>query len=124
MLFVDVIAPFSEVAEELLETLRAVYPDGLSRTQPSYPPASPEEKTPLPENASQIVFGVLKNVHDTSSGWKALKIGKNDTATTLGVKDNAVVAFTFLDDEDTRPNLASVDFPVVFPYFADEVEEE
>jgi len=117
-------APFTEVAEELLDILRETYPDGLFQEQPPPPPGTPLEKTPLPDKADQIIFGTLKNVHDTSQGWKALRVGRNDTATTLGIKDNATVAFTFVEDGDSNPNLAYIDFPVVFPYFDDEFEDE
>ncbi|KOS18191.1 hypothetical protein ESCO_003330 [Escovopsis weberi] len=125
-LFVDALAPFSAITEELLGLLRERYPDGLMKSTTS------SEKTPVPgaDAAQRIVYGVLSVPDDPSQGWKKLKLGARDsfTPSRCGVKDNSIVAFTFvsadgeeavLEDEDVQ---FEVEFPVEQEDYFDEEE--
>ncbi|KAI0839252.1 hypothetical protein F5Y06DRAFT_266355 [Hypoxylon sp. FL0890] len=117
VLFVDPTKPFSDLADELLEILRARYPEGLSTST-----GLSSEKTKLPDDPSQIQFAVPKSPIDLSQGWNRLKLGKKDTPVSKGIQDNSVIAFAFRPrdaDEDFE-----VEFEVDFPRFQDEYEEE
>ncbi len=111
-IFADPTMPFSKVTEELLEVLRERYADGLTTS------AVPPETTPVPttEDEFQISYGVLKAPTDHSQGWKKLAIGENDTPSTKGLKNNAVVAFAFLAPGETP----TANFEVEFPELEDE----
>ncbi|KAM0262773.1 hypothetical protein ACHAQJ_001567 [Trichoderma viride] len=120
-LFIDSLAPFSSVTENLLEVLRERYPDGLTKSS-----SSPDEKTPIPE-AADVIYGILRVPTDPSRGWKVLKLeGSTNTPTKCGLKDNSVVAFTFAsrsdysdDDEDEE-----VVFAVEWPQEDEELYEQ
>ncbi|KAI1076211.1 hypothetical protein F5B20DRAFT_584557 [Whalleya microplaca] len=114
-LFVDPQKPFSDVAEELLEVLRERYPDGLTTS------ASPLDKTELPEDPARVEFAVPKILADPSQGWKPLKVTEEDTPVSKGLKDNAVVAFTFRPDDADEDD--EIPFPVNLPSYDDEYAE-
>lgn len=106
LLFVDPMATFSQVQQELLDVLRERYPDGLPTSQ-------------LPSEASQIKFAVLKNKTDPTQGWKPLDLASDDHPADKGFQDNMVVAFAIAADGED-----DVDFEVEFPsYEEDEVDE-
>lgn len=94
-LFVDALAPFSAVTQELLELLRERYPSGLTTS------VAPPKRTPIPPGA-RLAYGVLDAQADPSKGWKRLKVGDDDewTPTRCGLKSNSIVAFAVLDDGD------------------------
>ncbi|KAK1251336.1 hypothetical protein MKX07_005891 [Trichoderma sp. CBMAI-0711] len=90
-LFIDSLAPFSSVTQELLAVLKERYPDGLTKST-----SAPDEKTPVPDDAN-VTYGVLRAPADPSKGWKPLNIGQDasNTPTKCGLKDNSIVAFAF-----------------------------
>ncbi|KAK6840693.1 hypothetical protein PG995_015903 [Apiospora arundinis] len=109
-LFVDPMSTFADVSSELLEVLQERFPDGIS--------ASSAMATPLPEDASQIAYAVPKSAADPAQGWKPLKAGSSDTPMSKGLKNGAMVAFAFKNED------GEVDFEVDFPTYEDELEEE
>ncbi|RFU78322.1 hypothetical protein TARUN_3916 [Trichoderma arundinaceum] len=120
-LFVDSLAPFSSVTEDLLEVLKERYPDGLTRSS-----SLPDEKTPIPDTAD-VTYGVLRVPTDPSKGWKTLNLGEDaaNTPTKCGLKDNSVVAFAFggLDDDDDV-DAEDVVFEVEWPQEDEELYEQ
>ncbi|KAK8034040.1 hypothetical protein PG993_009035 [Apiospora rasikravindrae] len=122
-LFVDPMSTFADVSSELLEVLQERYPEGIPST-PTPASAQPDDDdakgpaTALPDDASQIAYALPKSATDPTQGWKPLKVGSSDTVVSKGVKNGAMVAFAFKDEE------GEVDFEVHFPTYDDEVEEE
>ncbi|KAI0169984.1 hypothetical protein GGR52DRAFT_552459 [Hypoxylon sp. FL1284] len=116
LLFVDPMKPFSDIAEELLETMQERYPAGLAAS------ATSSSKVALPESPQQIEFAAPKVPADLSQGWVPLNVEADDTPTSKGLKDNGVIAFAF------RPADADEDHETVFevdlPRFEDEEEDE
>jgi hypothetical protein len=121
-LFVDALAPFSAITEELLIALRERYPDGLIKSN-----SAPEEKTPIPDSAN-VVYGVPRVPTDPSRGWKALKLGEDSssTPTKCGLKDNSIVAFAFEGDDDEGDDGEEEDtvFTVEWPQEDEELYDE
>ncbi|KAF4467688.1 hypothetical protein FALBO_5423 [Fusarium albosuccineum] len=112
-LFVDALAPFSNVTAELIELLTERYPRGL--TTSIAPP-----KTTVISSDSQLAFGALNAPNDPSAGWKKLKVGNGEsTPTKLGLKNNSLIAFTVVDDEDDEP-----EFEVEWPKEDEELYEQ
>ncbi|KAK8112298.1 uncharacterized protein PG998_008755 [Apiospora kogelbergensis] len=112
-LFVDPMSTFADVSSELLEVLQERFPDGIAS------PVDDRAATALPEDASQIAYAVPRSAADPAQGWKPLKAGAADTPVAKGLKNGAMVAFAFPDED------GEVDFEVDFPtYDDDEVEEE
>ncbi|KAK8058026.1 hypothetical protein PG994_008474 [Apiospora phragmitis] len=109
-LFVDPTSTFADVSSELLEVLQERYPEGIS--------SNSKPATALPDDASQIAYAVPKSAADPSQGWKPLKVGSSDTPVSKGLKNGAMVAFAFKDED------GEADFDVDFPTYEDEVEEE
>ncbi|TGJ84379.1 hypothetical protein E0Z10_g4423 [Xylaria hypoxylon] len=108
-LFVDSMATFSQVQEELLGILKERYPDGITTSRTS------SEKTNLPNDASQIKFAVLENNTDPAQGWKPLDFELDDHPIDQGFEDNMMVAFAF-DTDDAH-------FEVEFPSYDEEMED-
>lgn len=109
-LFVDPMSTFPVVSKELLEILQERYPEGI--------PSASKPATALPDDASQIAYAVPKSAADPAQGWKPLKVGSSDTWVSKGLKNGAMVAFAFKDDDD------EVEFEVDFPTYDDDMEEE
>ncbi|KAH7122141.1 hypothetical protein B0J13DRAFT_567016 [Dactylonectria estremocensis] len=114
-LFVDALAPFSAITAELLETLQERYPRGLTTS------IAPPKTTSIPEESGAVVaYGVLTVPNDPSRGWKKLKANSaGSTPTKLGLKNNSLVAFAFVEDEDDEPV-----FEVEWPREDDEIYEQ
>lgn len=110
-LFLDSLAPFSEVSDELLALLKDRYPDGLTTS------LSSPDRMPISDSAA-LVYGVFRVPNDSSKGWKRLKIGDNGhyTPTKCGLKNNSIVAFTLVEDPDS-----DVEFEVEWPQEDEEV---
>ncbi|KAL7949748.1 hypothetical protein V8C42DRAFT_341681 [Trichoderma barbatum] len=121
-LFVDGLAPFSSITQELLEILRERYPDGLTKSS-----SSPDEKTPVPD-AANVIYGVLRVPTDPFKGWKLLKLGGDaaNTPSKCGVKDNSIVAFAFGidDDDDMDAEEEGAVFEVEWPQEDEELYEQ
>ncbi|KAK7936101.1 hypothetical protein PG985_001596 [Apiospora marii] len=109
-LFVDPMSTFADVSKELLEILQERYPQGI--------PSASKSGIALPDDASQIAYAVSKSAADPTQGWKPLKVGSSDTWVSKGLKNGAMVAFAFKDDD------GEVEFEVDFPTYDDEMEEE
>ncbi|KUI70521.1 hypothetical protein VM1G_06568 [Cytospora mali] len=91
-LLVDPLAPFSEVTTELLDVLRDRHAEGLRATHDDLPEPLPQE-----DADSHVSYGVLKDPHDESKGWKDLKIDGSETPIDKGLKNNMMVAFVIRD---------------------------
>ncbi|KAK2595329.1 hypothetical protein QQS21_006929 [Conoideocrella luteorostrata] len=105
-LFVDTTEPMSEVSKELIELLRERYPTGLTTS------IAPPRTTPVPSDP-ELAYGVLNVPNDPSSGWKRIKTGEGEvnTPTKCGLKNNSIVAFTFVTNPDDDDVLFEVDWP-------------
>ncbi|KAK7430986.1 hypothetical protein QQZ08_002516 [Neonectria magnoliae] len=95
-LFVDSLAPFKSITAQLLEVLQERYPNGLTTS------LDPAKTTPVPEGAdANVAYAVLSVPNDPTRGWKQLSSSKLDSSSTkLGLKNNSLVAFAFVEDED------------------------
>lgn len=85
--FVDSLFPITTVSSDLLTLLRERYPDGLTKSV-----ASPDDKTPIPEDAESVEFSVLKVPNDTTRGWRVLKREDGWSAGKVGLRENGIVA--------------------------------
>ncbi|KAF5018466.1 hypothetical protein F66182_9563 [Fusarium sp. NRRL 66182] len=105
-LFIDALAPFSNVTAELISVLNERYPRGLTTSKA--PP-----KTTVVDAESSLVYGALKTPSDPLSGWIRLKTGSGEsTPTKLGLKNNSVIAFTVVDDEEDDEPEFEVEWPI------------
>ena len=113
-LFVDALAPFSNVTTELRTLLADRYPDGLTTS------VAPPKKTTVPADV-KIAYGVLNIPNDPTRGWKRLNVGEDEefTPTKCGVKNNSLVAFTPVGDGDDE-----VVFEVEWPQEDEEMYEQ
>ncbi|KAF4982979.1 hypothetical protein FZEAL_1499 [Fusarium zealandicum] len=112
-LFVDPLAPFSNVTAELVQILTERYPRGLTTS------IDPPKTTVIPDDA-QLVFGALSVPNDPSAGWKTIRVGDGEsTPDKLGLKNNSLVAFAVVDDEDDDP-----EFEVEWPKEDEELYEQ
>lgn len=108
-LFVDPMSSLGEVANDLLVVLQERYPEGLA------------SGAALPDEASRIEFAVPKNALDPTQGWKPLNAATKDTVASKNIKDNAMVAFAFREED---ADVGDVEFLVDFPTYDDEGEEQ
>ncbi|KAK2598748.1 hypothetical protein N8I77_012137 [Diaporthe amygdali] len=115
-LLVDPLAPFSELTTELFSVLQDRHPDGLR-------PSLDEVPTPLPAEGADydIAYGVLKNPHDDSKGWKDLRIKGNETPVSKGLRNNDMVAFVIRDADEADEVPV---FVVHLPKFEEEEGDE
>ncbi|KAM0350422.1 hypothetical protein ACHAP4_009989 [Fusarium culmorum] len=112
-LFIDALAPFSNVTGELISVITDRYPQGLTTS------ISPPKNTSVDED-STIVYGALKIPNDPSSGWVKLKTGNGEsTPTKLGLKNNSLVVFAVAKYEGDDP-----EFEVEWPQEDEEIYEE
>ncbi|CEI68208.1 hypothetical protein FVEN_g11838 [Fusarium venenatum] len=112
-LFIDALAPFSNVTAELTSVISERYPQGLTTS------ISPPKNTHVDEN-SIIVYGALKIPNDLSSGWVKLKTGDGEsTPTKLGLKNNSLLVFAVAKHEKDDP-----EFEVEWPQEDEEIYEE
>ncbi|KAI0444397.1 hypothetical protein F4803DRAFT_255715 [Xylaria telfairii] len=112
-LFVDPMATFSHIQEELLVLLKERHPNGIIT------PGSPE-KTELPTSASQIKFAVLNDKTDPAQGWKPLVFELDDAPVDKGFQDNMIVAFAIAPDD--ADDADEVTFEVEFPSYDEGAE--
>ncbi|CAK7241779.1 MAG: hypothetical protein STHCBS139747_003250 [Sporothrix thermara] len=112
-LFVDRVASFDAISQQLLDALRERYPGGLLKGHPSVP-----ETTPVPPAGEdcRVVYALPRNPRDLEAGWKALNTdGENPT--TLRLKQNSVLAFALQTADEAAP-----EFLVEIPSFEEEDE--
>jgi hypothetical protein len=90
-LFVDPLAPFSDITTELLQILRERYPDGLYATRDS--PVA----IPVPEESAdtQVSYAAPKAASDPSMGWRKLDITGTEKPIDLRILNDATFAFAF-----------------------------
>ncbi|KAG6038070.1 hypothetical protein E4U41_004604 [Claviceps citrina] len=105
-LFVDATAPMSKVSEDLIEILRDRYAGGLTTA------IAPAKTTPLPSEPV-LAYGLLNVPNDPSKGWRRLRTGDHeaDSAAKCGLKNNSIVAFTFVADHADDEVLFEVEWP-------------
>lgn len=98
-LYVDSLSPVSAVSKDLRELLQDRYPRGLTASLDS------PTKTPIPSEDVTIAYAVLNVPNDPTRGWKRLNIPdeRRISASKAGLKDNGIVAFAFVEDEDEEP---------------------
>lgn len=111
-LLVDPLAPFSELTAELFSVLQDRYPDGLRPSIDELPTALPAEGTDY-----HIAYGILKNPHDDSKGWKDLRIKGDETPVSKGLRNNDMVAFVIRDADEADDTPV---FMVHLPKFEEE----
>lgn len=115
-LLADPLAPFTNITTELFSILRDRHADGLRA-------AHDEPPQPLPKQGAEarVAYGILRDPHDESRGWKDLKIDGSETPIDKDLKNNAMVAFVIRDasEADEAPH-----FVVQWPKLEDEDEEE
>ncbi|GAB0137379.1 hypothetical protein EsDP_00005647 [Epichloe bromicola] len=105
-LFVEASAPMSDVSAELVNVLRDRYPGGLPTS------IAPAKTTPLPSEPV-LAYGLLNVPNDPSRGWKRIKTGDGEvnSPTKCGIKNNSIVAFTFVADHVDDEVLFEVEWP-------------
>ncbi|KAK7733989.1 hypothetical protein SLS53_007984 [Cytospora paraplurivora] len=115
-LLADPLAPFSEITIELLSVLRDRHSAGLRATRDDPPQPLPQE-----DESAHVSYGILKDPHDESKGWKNLKIDGSETPVSKGLKNNTMVAFVVreADEADGAPQ-----FVVQWPKLEVEDEED
>ncbi|POS76951.1 hypothetical protein DHEL01_v204651 [Diaporthe helianthi] len=119
-LLVDPLAPFSELTAELFSVLQDRHPDGLR-------PDIDEPPTPLPSEDADyhIAYGVMKDPHDDSKGWKNLRIQGDETPVSKGLRNNDVLAFVVRDaDEADETPVFVVKIPKLDAEDEDEDQDE
>lgn len=114
-MIIDPLAPFSKITEELLDTIRERYPDGLITSK------MPPKTTPIPDSneSVHISYALMKSQSDPSQGWRNLGISEKDTPVEKGLKENCVVAFALQDADETDEN---VKFEVEWPQLEDDYD--
>lgn len=115
-LLADPLAPFSELTAELFSVLRDRHAAGLRASHDDPPEPLPQE-----DADAHVSYGVLKDPHDESKGWKDLKIEGSETPVSKGLKNNMMVAFVIrnADEADEAPQ-----FVVQWPKLEEEDEGE
>lgn len=96
-LFVDSLKPFSDVTPTLFDILRERYPDGMTVGHELLP-------VPTAPSAGIAYATALKVPGEAFPDWKWLEPRLlSSTPQALGVKNNDIIAFAFVDDEDEVP---------------------
>lgn len=105
-MFIDLTQPMSAVKAELLSLLRERYPAGLkSRID------DPETfEIPEKDDDTYLALGTIAAPNDRYAGWKRLMFDEDQTAGRAGLKQNSIVAFTFVENADEEP-LFIVEWP-------------
>lgn len=109
----DPLATFSSLKTELLSLLRERYPEGLTISED-------EPKVPIPESIHEMSLGVPIDTFEPDKGWVELNTSMGDiieSPKSLGLKDNAIVAFAFIEGEGDEQKL---EFVVHFSSYEDE----
>lgn len=116
-LLIEPLDPFSAITAELIEALHDRAEPILATTTkvvPVWDPVTkemintwePADPLPVPDKAKDlhVAYGVLKDPHDVSKGWKDLNIQPDDTPVSRGLKNNAELAFVVRDaDQADEP---------------------
>jgi hypothetical protein len=96
----------SDITRELVELLRERYPDGLTTA------VAPPQTTAIPSDP-KVAYGVLNVPNDPARGWKRIKTGEDESSspTKCGLKNNSIVAFTFVSGSEEDDVLFEVEWP-------------
>ena len=96
----------SEVTKELIGLLQERYPAGLSTS------LEPPKLTEIPSDP-KLAYGILNVANDPSKGWKRIQAGQDEvnSPTKCGLKNNSIVAFTFVLDPDEDDVIFEVEWP-------------
>ena len=113
-MFVDLTEPMSKVKTDLLELLRERYPSGLTTSFES----AQKLKIPESDSSTYLALGALAVPNSAEAGWKKIKFDEDQTALKTGLKQNSIVAFTFLESADDE-----AEFLVEWPKEVEEDEE-
>lgn len=107
-MFVDPLAPFSKITDELLFILRERYPQGLSASRS----LSTTMTVPPRDQQVRVAYAVLRTPNDPSQGWKDLHITGDEKPVDKNIKNNSVLAFVLQDpqQEEESPNF-EVEWP-------------
>jgi len=95
LLFIEPLTPFPAILKKLLATLHERYPEGLPSSNSPLP-------LTIPKSGIDVVLGVPKDTYDLEKGWDELALsaaGLKETPKSLGIKDGAMLAFAFADEE-------------------------
>lgn len=116
-LLINPLATFSDLTTELLFALRDSNAQGLRAN------ADDPEPTPLPpsDEGIHVSYGVLRDPHDETKGWKELKAQNDQTLVSKGLKNNAMVAFVI---HDAREADQVPDFVVQWAQYDDEEDDD
>lgn len=116
-LLLDPLATFSDLNTELLFALRDSNTQSLRANADDVKPTA----VPLPDQDVHVAYGLLKDPHDETKGWKEIKATADQSLISKGLKNNAMVAFVIRDatEADQTP-----DFVVEWPQYDEEEEDE
>lgn len=116
-ILINPLATFSDLKTELLFALRDSNLNGLPAST-----ADPEP-TPLPspDKDTHIAYGLLKDPHDETKGWKDIKAQGDETLVSKGLKNNTMVAFVIREANETDQ---TPEFIVQWPQYDEEEEDE
>ena len=95
-MFADALTPFTTIKTELLVVLRERYPDGLVLS-------SSRDRKSIPGSINNVALGVPIDVYEPNKGWTELDAnsgGLKECPKSFGLKDGAIIAFTFLDKDE------------------------
>lgn len=114
------LATFSDLDTELIFALRDSNISSLCAS------TNDPEPTPLPppDKDTHIAYGLLKDPHDETKGWKDIKAQGDDTLVSKGLKNNTVVAFVIRETDETDETDETPDFVVQWPQYDDDGEDE
>lgn len=136
-LLIEPLDTFSTITTELIEALHDRAEPILATTTkivPVWDPVTkdmintwePADPVPVPgkDQALHVAYGVLKDPHDVSKGWKDLNIQPDDTPVSRGLKNNAELAFVVrpADQADEPPEFNVL--PLRWELDNDEEEEQ
>ncbi|KAG6013188.1 hypothetical protein E4U43_007450 [Claviceps pusilla] len=96
----------SKVSEELIGILQDRYSRGLTTS------VAQAKTTPIPSDPL-LAYGVLNVPNDPSKGWKRVDTGADEgnSPTQCGLKNNSIVAFTFVTDPADDEVVFEVEWP-------------
>lgn len=136
-LLVEPLDPFSAITAELIEALHDRAEPILATTTkivPVWNPVTkemidtwvPADPVPVPDKDKElhVAYGVLKDPHDVSKGWKDLNIQPDDTPVSRGLKNNAELAFVVRGVEEADEAPEFIVLPLRWELDNDEEEEQ
>ncbi|KAG6008423.1 hypothetical protein E4U21_004445 [Claviceps maximensis] len=105
-LFVEASAPMSKVSEELVGIFKDRYSGGLTAS------IAPPKTTPIPSEPL-LAYGMLNVPNNALKGWRRVDTGPDEAKTPkeCGLKNNSIVAFTFVTDPADDEVLFEVEWP-------------